>query len=322
MSRRSRRYFLGFIVLVSTLIGLSVGALSTQAQENFEVGETSVVVPANGQATINFEAFCIEVGKDFPTTLGDPNPERAPEAVRKVVKAAIEGGQIENDKLQTQIAIWQQINGEWPYDESIVDRTVAQSLIDTADTLTLSAIQPEGVPLDEAVADGTVTISSEDFQAADAPDAQAGDPPYYGRGTLTVVNNTAEDVTVYFPFGLVFDAPTDTEQDVVAFATDLQQAATPTPEVTETPTVEATETPAADTAVTTTPEETTTTTPQADAAVVVQEATPTPTPSTPGTLPQTGAADDFNTSALLLLMIVGVFSVLAGLMIRHHNEVS
>jgi hypothetical protein len=197
---------------------------------------------------------------------------------------------------------------------------VAQSLIDTAATLTLSAIQPEGTPLDQAVADGTITISSEDFQAVDAPTVEADDPAYYGRGILTLVNNTAEDVTVYFPFGLVFDAPSDTEQDVVAFATDLEQAATPTPEVTETPTVEATNTPAADSAVTATPEEATTT-PQADAAVV-QQATPTPTPSTPGTLPQTGAADVFNTSALLLLLIVGMSSLLVGLIIRNYNELS
>jgi hypothetical protein len=159
--------------------------------------------------------------------LGQPSG-RAPESARKVLKVAIERGLAASDPLQTQMAIWHEVNGRWAFDDSVA-RTTAESLVTAAAGTSLAPLEPEGIALDQAIRDGTVSVSSTDFRATDAPKARPDDPPYTGAGVLTVHNNTAADVTVYYPFGLLIASPSAGQQDVIGYATELKApTATPT----------------------------------------------------------------------------------------------
>ena len=126
----------------------------------------------------------------------------------QVLKLAIERGIAETQPLQTQMAIWYEIEGNWSYEEATINRDMAQLLVNEAQNASLTPLEPEGIRLDQAVANGTITITSEDFRFVEAPRARPDDQPYLGRGTLVLKNNTAQDVTVYYPFGLVLSSPT------------------------------------------------------------------------------------------------------------------
>jgi len=296
--------------------------LKAQAQEDTEVGEVSVTIPANGTASLTFDTYCLEVEKDFPAQLSEPRG-LASEDVRRVLKVAIAEGVAETDPLQTQLAIWRQVEGDWPYEEDVVPRDVAQSLVDQAANETLAPLDAEGTALDQAVADGTVSISSEDFQALSSPTPLEGGQPYRGQGTLSIQNNTGEEVTVYFPFGLVFEATNENEQDMVAFATELEteeesapavQEATATPIVTDTEEVTGTEqmTDTGTSAITST-EQTTDTTVAATPAA-------TSTPQAAQTLPATGGEE--TAPIALALMLLGMIFCLSGALITQMRRES
>jgi hypothetical protein len=202
-----------------TLALLVASATTVFAQET-EIGETAVTIPAGGEARIDFEAYCMETGKVFPEQLYTP-AERAPEDVLRVLKAAILNDMVADDPLQTQIALWYQINGDWPYAEGEVDREGAQELLDAAEDVQIAPLSAEGTSINEAVANGTISIDAENFRStsADTPDGL----PYRGEGTLVVMNETDEEVTVYFPFGMVIESTNENEQDIVAYSTEQKQ---------------------------------------------------------------------------------------------------
>lgn len=313
-----------FMLVATFFIAGSFG-LKAQAQEDTEVGEVSVTIPANGTASLTFDTYCLEVEKDFPAQLSEPRG-LASEDVRRVLRVAIDEGFAETDPLQTQLAIWHQVEGDWPYGEDVVPRDVAQSLVDQAVNETLAPLDAEGTALDQAVADGTVSISSEDFQALSSPTPLEGGQPYRGQGTLSIQNNTAQEVTVYFPFGLVFEATNENEQDMVAFATELEteeenapavQEATATPTVTDTEEVTGTEqmTDTGTSAITGTEQMTETTT-------VVATATPAAasTPQAAQTLPATGG--EGTAPIALALMLLGMIFCLSGALITQMRRES
>ena len=51
---------------------------------------------------------------------------------------------------------------------------MAQSLVNEAQNASLTPLEPEGIRLDQAVANGTITITSEDFRFVEAPLALSG----------------------------------------------------------------------------------------------------------------------------------------------------
>ncbi|MCB0192782.1 MAG: hypothetical protein KDJ65_12630 [Anaerolineae bacterium] len=306
-----RKYFVGVVVLV---IGLLLTATMAQAQQP-EYGEVSVVVPASGQTTVQFDTFCLEVSKAFPAELNNSPSGRAAEGVMRVLKTAIEEGVAESDPLATQLAIWYEIEGDWSYPEDQVSREAAQQLIDQAANMTLAPIEPEGTALDQAIADGTVSVSSDDFTSVDAEAPTADDDPYHGTGTLTITNNTDQDVTVYFPFGLVFESASDSEQDMVAFAAEIIQEATPTPTVENTveptvevmeATVEATGEPTVEVMATVEPTTEMTETMTVDVTPTVEAA------DSPANLPQTGGELSSQMNTALMFAISGIVLVILG----------
>jgi outer membrane biosynthesis protein TonB len=296
------------LLLIAGLLFAGFGAMpaaNLQAQE-VVLGETSVLVPANGQVSIQFETFCLEFGRDFPDDIGAP-VERAGDEVLRVLKVAIEEGYVESDPLQVQLAIWRVIEGEWVYSQDELPRDLAEEILEMAESATVEPLQGEGVAILDAVDQGLVTIESEDFTAVDAPTQQLPDGiEYKGRGTLVITNQTSEELRVFFPFGTVFDPGTETEQNIVAYATELVQEPTPTPTATpmDTPTPMPTDTPTPMPTDTPTPMPTDTPTPMpTDTPTPMPTDTPTPVPTdtpaptatptlepAPEMLPETGAS--------------------------------
>jgi hypothetical protein len=255
------------------------------------MGETTVLVPANEQVTIGFETFCLDFGLEFPSEIGAPI-DRAQDEVLAVLRIAIEEGYTQSDPLQVQLAIWRVIEGEWPFDEEEVPRELAEEILAAAEEGDTDPLIGEGISLTQAVDDGLVSVESEDFNAVDAPTPGDYEFPYKGQGTLIITNLTDEDIQIYFPYGTVFMPGPESEQDIVAYAIDMelieqdlvqvpeQETPTPTPTpVPDTPTP--TPTPVPDTPTPTPVPDTPTPTP----TPVPDTPTPTPVPDTPTPTP-------------------------------------
>jgi hypothetical protein len=274
-----------------------VPVASLQAQD-VVLGETSVLVPANSQVSIQFETYCLEFGRDFPEEIGAPI-ERADDEVLRVLRVAIEEDYVESDPLQVQLAIWRIIEGEWVYSEDELPRDLAEQILEMAENVTVEPLEGEGLALTDAVDQGLVTVTSEDFTSVDAPTQQLPDGiEYRGQGTLVIANQTDEDVRVFFPYGTVFDPATETEQNIVAYATELEELPTQTPTSTPTDTTTPlpTDTPTPIPTDTPTPVPTDTPTPiPTDTPTSIPTDTPAPTVTptlepTPEMLPETGAS--------------------------------
>jgi len=281
------------LTLIIGLIFAGFAAISTpnlRAQE-LVLGETSVLVPANGQTSLQFETYCLDFGKTFPAQIGKPL-HRADDEVLRVLKVALEGGYTESDPLQVQLAIWHVIEGKWVFDESEIPHDLAGEIMTAAETADVTPLQGEGISVTQAVDEGLVTLASEDFQAVDAPNAAGYEFAYRGQGTLVITNLTNEDIRIFFPFGTVFIRGLESEQNVVAYATELTLLSTPTP--TQTPVPTDTPTPVPDTP-----------TPMP---------TPTETPVAPEILPVTGASSppDSNSTSLPLMVTLLAAGLFAG----------
>jgi hypothetical protein len=276
------------ITLTFGLIFAGFATTSPQVLRAQEVvrGETTVLVPANEQVTLGFETFCLDFGLEFPSELGAPI-DRAQDEVLAVLRVAIEEGYTQSDPLQVQLAIWRVIEGEWVFDEEEVPRELAEEILAAAEEGATDPLQGEGISLTQAVDDGLVSVESEDFEAVDAPTPGEYEFPYKGQGTLIITNLTDEDVQIYFPYGTVFMPGPESEQDIVAYAIDMEliQQETPTPTPTATPAPD-TPTPTA-TPVPDTP--TPTATPVPDTPTPTATPTETPLPAPDG-LPVTGAS--------------------------------
>ncbi len=291
------------LTLIIGLIFAGFAAISTpnlRAQE-LVLGETSVLVPANGQTSLQFETYCLDFGKTFPAQIGKPL-HRADDEVLRVLKVALEGGYTESDPLQVQLAIWHVIEEKWVFDEGEIPHTLASEILIAAETADVTPLEGDGIPVTQAVDDGLVTLASEDFQAIDAPNAAGYEFAYRGQGTLVITNLTNEDIRIFFPFGTVFVRGLASEQNVVAYATELTLLPTATPLPTVVPTAIPTDTPTA--VPTDTPTAIPTDTPMP---------TPTETPVAPEILPVTGASSPPDASGnslplLATLLAAGLFA--------------
>lgn len=205
------------ILASAALAGIVAFATGTARAQESVITVVSVAVPANGEASIPIKAFCLEQGQPFPVSVAPPK-SLAPEAVRKILITAIKQGVAQADPLQTNMAIWRQIVGHWSPEDSPVDRTVAEGLLTASATMGEEPLVGEGVSLETAIADGSVTASVQGWVDANGPKASEADSPYYGSGNVVVTNTTAEALTVYYPIGMVLPATNSAEQDMMSYA--------------------------------------------------------------------------------------------------------
>ena len=292
------------VLRITLTLGLIFAGFATtspqvlRAQE-IVMGETTVLVPANEQVTFGFETFCLDFGLDFPSEIGAPI-DRAQDEVLAVLRVAIEEGYTQSDPLQVQLAIWRVIEGEWVFNEEEVPRELAEEILAAAEEGATDPLQGEGISLTQAVNDGLVAVESENFEPVEASTPGEYEFPYKGQGTLIITNLTDEDVQIYFPYGTVFMPGPESEQDIVAYAIDMEliEQETPTP-VPDTPTPTAT--PVPDTP-------TPTATPVPDTPTPTATPTETPLPAPDG-LPVTGASMPPGSSGNSLPLIATLFAL-------------
>ncbi len=240
MKRRVHPYRL--VALTALLLTFLLAAVSAHAQEPGSVvlGETSVVVPANGDATIRFQTYCLNFGLSFPTSIGTPDG-RVEDNLLRTIKTAIDSDVADSNPLALQLAIWSQVEGQevgqlYPDITELPAQQAAQQLLDdAADTEVSPLAEDRGIALTDAVSQGLIEATSEDFHFVDTENPRPDGEPYHGEGTLVLHNTTGNPVEVYFPFGTVFRASNEGEQDIVTYATELEQLPTATPAPTATP---------------------------------------------------------------------------------------
>lgn len=203
----SLRLFVG--TALAALV-LSVGAHQLQAAPSLHIrpAEATIELAAGAEGRLPINAFCLNFGEPFPEAVTVSTETAAP-AVVQVMKAAARSASF--DILQTQIAVYHQIEGEWGYLDDDIDLTTARALVEAAADESTGALVDTGVPLNTAITDGDVTATVEGWQVVDAPQAVSSDHPYYGSGTLVLKNVSTEALTVRMPLGLVLKASDEAE---------------------------------------------------------------------------------------------------------------
>ncbi|MFN8422129.1 MAG: hypothetical protein U0470_01660 [Anaerolineae bacterium] len=213
MSTTSRTLL--FALTASAVIGLAAPRIRAAPSRQTRPAEATLDLAAGADAKLEVNAFCLNFGEPFPKAV-TVSAETAPAGVVQVLKAAARGATA--DVLQTQIAIWHQIENMWGYKDKDVDMTGAKALAESAAAQDAGPLVDRGVPLDKAIADGTVTATVDGWRVVDAPKALPSDAPYYGAGTLVVKNVSAAPVTVRLPLGLMLKASNAAEQDMGLYA--------------------------------------------------------------------------------------------------------
>lgn len=280
------------VFLLATLMFVFVFAVNATpgyAQGGTRLAETSVTIPAGEEVTIDYQAYCLDFGEPFPAAFGTPS-ERADDDILKVVKTAILDGTADEDPLSVNLAIWSLRENKTPValypnlDADIEERT--NDLLERSQDQTVEPLADDlGIPLNQAVADGQVEVTDTDFKPdTDAPIADPADEghPYHGSGTMTIRNLTDQDLDIYYAFGTVLQAADEGEQDLITYATELEQVATPTPAATATTAATATA-----------------------AATATPKVVATATPQAPTTVPTTGTGDNALVLVLGGLVLMG-----------------
>ena len=201
------------IVAVSALILLMALPALAQAQETPAMPEPFVAEIAAGE-TVEIPIFglCLNYTYPFPGQALQAGVTE-PDTVRKAIAYGVAKDYITTDPWQVQLAVWYFTEGNTKVNEeygAIADEIIAYAESD--------APAPEAgataIPLDQAIADGTVTATLDDFTDVSPPGFH-----FLGSGTLVVTNLTDQPVSVLIPFGTRFqDGATKGNQDMAIFA--------------------------------------------------------------------------------------------------------
>jgi LPXTG-motif cell wall-anchored protein len=239
------------------------GRAAAQAQS-----AQSFTLAPDGKATITFEGYCLDFGQKFPDALVAPNAVAA-DNVRAALAYAQNQGLTadEQQALEVQYAIWQ-LDGAT---NSPAGGATAKDVVANASS---APAAPQGTSLIDAAKANQVTLTVDSWQPLGQP-VQLGSATdnFRGRGTLTVTNNSNQELNLYMPIGTVFGRQTAGQQTIAAYATNIQVQAA-----------------------------------QAAAQPTAAATTATTPTRTPGQLPQTGVADSgvvWILAALATLLFAG-----------------
>jgi hypothetical protein len=251
---------------------------------------------------VTFEAFCAQFGEDFPAGVQAPSGV-ASQQVQAALAYAQQQGLTGSDQqaLQVQYAIWQLLGAtDSPRGEQAAQDVVAQA--------SAAPAAPQGATsVVEAAQAGQVRVTVNSWQPVGQPVqiTQTATDNFYGRGTLTVENVSQQALTLYMPYGTILPSVNQAEQDMVAYATNVQTTdtgvaqaptAAATQAATQAPTAAATQAPTATTAPT-------------QAATQAPTTAPTATQTAPTTLPETSEG---SRGSLLLLIATALVLLAAG----------
>ncbi|MCA1554149.1 MAG: hypothetical protein LC737_07205, partial [Chloroflexi bacterium] len=120
----------------------------------------------------------------------------------KVLQTAMSKGTLTSDPFQTQLAIWKAADGTF-HDVGNEGHAVAEQLMNESNNATIPAL-PQGVTtLDQAVSQGSVKTTVENF-TADTDTTHNQGKPFIGTGELVVQNTSQQAVTFVLVEGAVF----------------------------------------------------------------------------------------------------------------------
>lgn len=196
------------------LVGMSASlvALPASAQTT-----TTFTLEPGGKATINYEAFCTDFGKKFPTALQSPNavaPAKLQGGVEHIRSNNL--GADEQKALDAQYGIWQLAGAT----NSPQGGDIAKAVVNAGST---APATPQGTSLLDAVKSNQVKLTLGTWAAVGNPVAiGAATDHFYGRGTLTVENTSQQALTLYMPVGTLFPPNTAGDQTMAAYSTDVQ----------------------------------------------------------------------------------------------------
>jgi hypothetical protein len=203
----------GLLVVAIGLISAWLGATPARAA----VTQPFTLQPG-GVATITFVAYCTEFGKFFPQTIVEPSGALAPEPVRAALAYIDQRGYINDEAqaLEANIAIWQLAGASrLPPGGSVTSDVVANATAAPAD--------PAGTSILTAAAAGQVRLTLTGWAPiGDKVQILSATDNFYGRGTLTVENLSAQALDLYMPVGTLFPGNEARFQQVGGFATDVQ----------------------------------------------------------------------------------------------------
>jgi len=208
-------------LLTALLLG-SLGGQTVQAQN--QPSTSAFTVPPGGRVQVTFTAFCIQFGDySFPYAIQAPNannnPALATDAVRKLLIYA-KNNKVENDPqkaLEVQRAIWRQLGvkgisgGDSAISGSqnitISDPANARSILDKTgwNNKEWGLDTTSWTPLSEPL---HLTDSAIDF--------------FYGRGLMTVKNNTNNQLSLFMPDGtIIYPAGKGRHQQIAGYLTGV-----------------------------------------------------------------------------------------------------
>lgn len=210
----------GLMMAAGLVSGLEPPAARAQAPQTF------TLVPG-GQAQVNFEAYCLDFGREFPTSLQAPNAV-APDTIPGALAYARDNNLTDTmeEAVSLQHAIWRLSNVPGsPQGDDLTQQIIdaaqpapaqpqdATSLIDAASANQVRLTAASWQPLGEQIEIGNLTAH------------------YRGSGQLTVENISQQPLTLYMPIGTVFPSPSEAVQNMTGYSTsvNVQNPSTPTP---------------------------------------------------------------------------------------------
>jgi hypothetical protein len=198
------------LALVLNTLLLPVASAQTQPTQPF-------TLQPGGTATITFEAYCTEFGKFFPESIKVPTGV-APDSIRAALAYIQQQGYSADGAkaLEANFAIWQLAGAT----RATGGGTITKAVKDNAGT---APTNPKGTSILDAAKAGNITMTLSSWKAiGDKVQILSATDHFYGRGTLTIVNTSKEDLSLYMPIGTLFPGSEARLQVMGGYATDIQ----------------------------------------------------------------------------------------------------
>lgn len=201
------------LALVVALTGVSLLTSVFVASAQTTVDTQTVSIPANGSATVNVKAFCLEYGKPFPATFPTSlGAKTADPQVVNILRYAVSQGYTETNPYQVQLALWRQTSGQWKSTDNALAQQIYTAGSQASNT---QAAPPTGQTLLQAAGANSVQVKATSWTALPASPEQN---PWSGQGTLQITNPGNNAATITVPLGIVVSGG-GTDQDVIMYAT-------------------------------------------------------------------------------------------------------
>jgi hypothetical protein len=204
------------LIVVSFLALILALVPSIALADSPEVGPFVVALPRYGIIEVAVNGHCLDYGLAFPGSTLNP-ADMADDEIRLAITYSLANGNYTADLLeQTQWAIWHFTDG---LDVSGADKSVANEIVEYAKSgAEPTDLDSGSTSLVDAVAKGWVSVTLDDFE-------NVSDPPYFGKGTLVIMNRIDQTLVLHIPYGVVFkDAVQSGVQDMALFPAELPQA--------------------------------------------------------------------------------------------------